>query len=224
MPDITRKLSNSKFFSKLDLSRGYWQVLVAREDIPKTAFITPDGAYELLKMTFGHVNSGATLVRGMGEILSGMENVTFYVDDVLGHTSTWKEHLQVLREVLRRLNKAGTTKREVRSFFALTGFYRDYALVARGNQQELMFKVTCKTLKSIGMNFSHLSNTYVLTQARHLLKGHCGEESRRGQAQAITSERWLLSRRSQSYYLSCSMLRHQFSKRCTHLLLVLRAV
>ena len=126
MPDITRKLSNSKFFSKLDLSKGYWQVPVAREDIPKTAFITLDGAYDFLKMTFGHVNSGATLVRGMGEILSGMENVTFYVDDVLGHTSTWKEHLQVLRKVLRRLNKAGTTKREFRSFFALTGFYRDY--------------------------------------------------------------------------------------------------
>ena len=40
------------YYSKIDLSKGYWQVPVAEADIAKTAFITPDGSYEFLKMPF----------------------------------------------------------------------------------------------------------------------------------------------------------------------------
>ena len=62
--EIFHKLSKDKYFSKIDLSKGYWQVPVAEADIANTAFITPDGSYEFLKMPFGMMNSGATLVRG----------------------------------------------------------------------------------------------------------------------------------------------------------------
>ena len=48
--DLFQQLGKSKFFSKIDLSKGYWQILVAEEDIFKTAFVTPDGTYEFLQM------------------------------------------------------------------------------------------------------------------------------------------------------------------------------
>ena len=41
--ELFQKTGNDKFFSKIDLSEGYWQIKVAEEDIPKTAFVTPDG-------------------------------------------------------------------------------------------------------------------------------------------------------------------------------------
>ena len=41
--ELFQKTGNDKFFSKIDLSKGYWQIKVAEEDIPKTAFVTPDG-------------------------------------------------------------------------------------------------------------------------------------------------------------------------------------
>ena len=60
--DLYRRLSGKKYLSKLDLTKGYWQIQVVAEDVYKTAFVTRDGQYEFLPMTFGMVNSGATLV------------------------------------------------------------------------------------------------------------------------------------------------------------------
>ena len=86
--DLFQKLNGGKFFSKIDLSKGYWQVTIPEADIPKTAFVTPDGSYEFLKMAFGMVNSAATLKRGMKKLLKGMKNVEFYRDHILVHTCT----------------------------------------------------------------------------------------------------------------------------------------
>ncbi|KAK7096255.1 hypothetical protein V1264_005571 [Littorina saxatilis] len=109
--DLFRRLTGSKIFSKIDLSKGYWQIPVREEDIPKTAFATPDGTYECLRMPFGMVNSGATLKRGMRKMLKGMKNVVYYWDDLLVHTKTFAEHLETLRELFSRLSKANLTVR-----------------------------------------------------------------------------------------------------------------
>ena len=60
--DLFRRLIGKKYLSKIDLTKEYWQIPVAPEDVYKTAFATPDGQYEFLQMPFGMVNSGATLV------------------------------------------------------------------------------------------------------------------------------------------------------------------
>ncbi|KAL5517635.1 hypothetical protein EMCRGX_G003217 [Ephydatia muelleri] len=44
--DTLDTLVGSKFFTTLDLASGYWQVEVAPEDQPKTAFTTPEGLYQ----------------------------------------------------------------------------------------------------------------------------------------------------------------------------------
>ena len=65
-----------KYLSKIDLTNGYWQIPVAPEDVYKTAFVTPDGQYEFLRMPFGMVNGGATLVRGLKKVLKGLSGVS----------------------------------------------------------------------------------------------------------------------------------------------------
>ena len=84
--DLFSSLSEDKYFTKIDLSKGYWQVPVAKQDTSKTAFITPDGTFEFLRMPFGMVNSGATLGRGIRKMVRGMDNVDSYIDDILVHT------------------------------------------------------------------------------------------------------------------------------------------
>lgn len=98
-------------FSKLDMSKGYWQVAMAPEDIHKTAFVTPDGHFEWLRMPFGLTNAGATLVRLMRKILGKIDNVTFYMDDVMIFSRTWEEHKCTIREVLYHLGQHGITLR-----------------------------------------------------------------------------------------------------------------
>jgi hypothetical protein len=51
--DILDRLQGSKWFSTLDLKCGYWQVAMEPDSIAKTAFTTPDGHYEWLKLPFG---------------------------------------------------------------------------------------------------------------------------------------------------------------------------
>lgn len=109
--DLFRKLAGDSFFSKLDLSKGYWQIPVKEQDVEKTAFVTPDGHYEFLKMPFGMVNSGATLVRGMRQMLEGLDGADSYIDDIIVHTNTWEDHLKVLQTLLGRLRDAGFTVR-----------------------------------------------------------------------------------------------------------------
>eukprot|EP00112_Aurelia_sp_Birch-Aquarium-sp1_P022332 Seg6260.1 transcript_id=Seg6260.1/GoldUCD/mRNA.D3Y31 product="Transposon Ty3-G Gag-Pol polyprotein" pseudo=true protein_id=Seg6260.1/GoldUCD/D3Y31 len=115
--DLFRRFSEDKYFSKIDLSKGYWQIPVAENDIHKTAFVTPDGSYELLKMPFGMVNSAATLVRAMRKLLAGLDNVDSYIDDILIHTRTWEEHMQALRELFSRMLKWGITARPSKCVF-----------------------------------------------------------------------------------------------------------
>ena len=104
--DLIQSLRNDRFFTKINLSRGYWQVPVAPGDIHKTAFSTPDGVYEFLRMPFGMVNSGTTLTRAIRKLLRRMEDIQHYVDDILVHTTTWDCHVATLRELLRRLANA----------------------------------------------------------------------------------------------------------------------
>ena len=53
MEDLLAQLAGKKVFSKLDLRKGYYQVPVAPQDVPKTAVISPCGLYEFLRMPFG---------------------------------------------------------------------------------------------------------------------------------------------------------------------------
>lgn len=48
--DFSTHLAGTSVFSKIDLVRGYHQVLVHAEDVPKTAVITSFGLSEFLCM------------------------------------------------------------------------------------------------------------------------------------------------------------------------------
>ena len=109
--DLFQRLSGKKYLSKIDLMKGYWQIPVAQEDVHKTAVVTPDGQYEFTRMLSGMVNSGATLVRGLRNILEGMPGVGSYIDDIIIYSDSWEDHLRTLKELFGRLRKRRITAR-----------------------------------------------------------------------------------------------------------------
>ena len=115
--DLFQRLGRSRYFSKIDLSKGYWQIPMAEENVPKIAFVTPDGCYEFLRMPFGMTNSGATLVRGTRQLLLGMDHVSSYIDDLIVYTEDWESHLRALEELLGRLQRVNLGERPTKCLF-----------------------------------------------------------------------------------------------------------
>ena len=54
--DLLDQVRTSKIHSKIDLSKGFYQILVRLEDQDKTAFVTPFGKYRFKGMPFGLKN------------------------------------------------------------------------------------------------------------------------------------------------------------------------
>ena len=109
--DIYISMRGKNYRSKLDLTKGYWQISVDSESIEKTAFITPEGVFEFLKMPFGLRNSAASFNRLMRMVLGNLDGVGCFVDDVCIFTDTWEEHISLMRKVFSRLRQAGLTIR-----------------------------------------------------------------------------------------------------------------
>ena len=51
--DIFSQLNGAKYFSTLDLQAGYHHIPLDEASIPKTAFTSPFGKYEYIKVPFG---------------------------------------------------------------------------------------------------------------------------------------------------------------------------
>ena len=66
--DMTARIHEDEYFSKLYLTQGYWQIHMDEESKKYTAFTTfSSGSYQFwnTSMPFGNVNSDATFIRQM---------------------------------------------------------------------------------------------------------------------------------------------------------------
>jgi hypothetical protein len=107
--DCLDAVSGSSLFSSFDLTSGYFQIPLKPEDIPKSAFVSKYGQYEMTRMPFGLSNSASTFQRTMELALQGLQWITclVYIDDIIVFAPDFEQHLCNVDEVLGRIRDAG---------------------------------------------------------------------------------------------------------------------
>ncbi|KAL0541449.1 hypothetical protein IC582_021494 [Cucumis melo] len=92
--DLFDRLHRAKYFSKLDLRSGYYQVSIAEGDEPKTTYVTRFRAFEFLVMPFGLTNAFATFCMLMNQVFHEYLDkfVVVYLDDIVVYSTTMEEH------------------------------------------------------------------------------------------------------------------------------------
>ena len=91
---------------------GYHQVALDENSREKTAFATESTLYEYLVLPQGACNSPSTFQRLMNCVLVGIPShqTLAYLDDILVVGKTFREHLENLELVFKRLREHGLIK------------------------------------------------------------------------------------------------------------------
>ncbi|XP_043258037.1 uncharacterized protein LOC122400580 [Colletes gigas] len=104
--DQLNVLKDKKYFSSLDLKDGFFHISMSAESIKYTAFTTPFGQFEFLRMPFGLKPAPTRFQRYVNEVISDLirsGDVVVYIDDFLIATETIEHHFSVLKRVFRIL-------------------------------------------------------------------------------------------------------------------------
>ena len=103
------KLGKSTLFSCLDNSGAFHTISIAPEDRHKTSFSTPFSCWQFARLPFGLSGGPSSYARLILEVLKGIppESAVAFVDDVLVHSATFRQHLTNLHAVFTAYSQAG---------------------------------------------------------------------------------------------------------------------
>ena len=118
--DSIQRLENPRFFTSMDLTKGFWQIPIHPDDRKFFAFSTESMHLEYLVAPMGAKNSPSYLSKLMQLVLRGLpiQHVISYLDDILVADTNMEDHLRHLDLVLSALEKAGLKLNPAKCAFA----------------------------------------------------------------------------------------------------------
>jgi hypothetical protein len=120
LDNVFSSVRGAKFFSKIDLTWGFWNLRLDEESARLCTFVTPWGVFRYRRLPFGVSPAPEVFHRVLADVLRDLPGVLHYVDDVLIYGATREEHNARLRAVLQRIKAAGFNISESKSSFAKT--------------------------------------------------------------------------------------------------------
>ena len=117
--ELLDELKGVKFFTKLDLRSGYFQIRMYAEDILKTAFHAHQGCLSSFVMPFELSNDPATFQALMNEVLGSFlrQFVLVFFDEILIYSSSWTDHLKHVKVDFQLLREHRLSVKRSKCFF-----------------------------------------------------------------------------------------------------------
>ncbi|GFV71180.1 transposon Tf2-8 polyprotein [Trichonephila clavipes] len=115
--DIFAELSGGEFFTKIDLSEAYLQMLVDEQDRHLLTINTHKGLFHYKRMNYGIALAPAVWQRAIEQVLSGIAGVHVFLDDITVTGRNDQEHFERLELVLQRLEEYGLRVNKRKSEF-----------------------------------------------------------------------------------------------------------
>jgi len=103
--EILNSLRNSKIFCTLDLYKAYLHVAVDDDSKIIQTISTHRGTFQVNRLSFGIKTAPSEFHRILDQILTGLNGVTTYFDDIIIHGKTFSECQEHLIACLERLQK-----------------------------------------------------------------------------------------------------------------------
>ena len=105
------QLNKAKWYSSVDLAKGYHQVPLTERAKQICSFRCPSGFFRYTRMPFGIMNAPAAFQRMMDVVLRDIawKCCMVYIDDVIIYSASWADHVDHVFQVLQRIKDAGLT-------------------------------------------------------------------------------------------------------------------
>ena len=107
MDEVFSSVQGSCYFSKIDLTWGFWNLKLDLASQHLCTFITPWGVYRYARLPFGVSPAPEVFHRVIGDVIRDIPGTIHFIDDILVHAPTLADHDARLHLVLTRLRTAG---------------------------------------------------------------------------------------------------------------------
>jgi len=92
--EVFAKMSNAKYFTKLDASNAYWQIPLDEESSKLLTFSTPFGRYRFLRMPYGVHSASDVCQYQISNMLEDIDCAQNSQDDII----IWADDIEKLKE------------------------------------------------------------------------------------------------------------------------------
>lgn len=105
--DLFSNLSGNVFFTKLDLSQAYNQLVLDTRSRAYTVINTHRGLFKYNRLVYGLASSPGIFQKLMVSLFKGLQDVIVFYDDILIKSKTLSEHLKTIEQVFKILQSSG---------------------------------------------------------------------------------------------------------------------
>ena len=118
--DIYSDIRMGKWYSKLDLKDGYWQIQLSKPSSSFTTFHTHIGRFRFKRLPFGLNSANEVFQKQVSQVFGGIKGVKVMYDDVLVFGATEEEHNARLRAALDKARHHGVKLNKGKCRFLLS--------------------------------------------------------------------------------------------------------